>query len=238
MSENADPLLTLVYRDTRWLSRLAAAAFVLMAAVCWTVAGFDVAEMRSLASGVPDPERTLAHQKAGTLLRIAQLSCAMLLAAAFLPWLYRVRANLRAFGLRQLRFAREWTYLGFLVPGINAYRPLQIMSEVWCGSVARSADPVAWRSLATPGLVTTWWLCFVSWIMVGAWAASLLALATSVGARTLGHGFALTADVCAALSASLGYLVVTGIQRAQWERSAHREAGDVRDDLLGGQLVA
>jgi hypothetical protein len=238
---DSDPSFT-PYTDTRALARLAAAAFVLMAAVCWTAAGYDIGEVRSVgavaAEGAHDHARHLAHQKAGMLLRVAQLTGALLVAAAFLPWLYQVRANLRAFGLRHLRFSREWTYLSFVVPGLNAVRPLRVVSEVWRGSVSRSSDPVAWRTLATPGLVTTWWLTFVAWVVVGAGASILISLATSIGARIVGHGFALLADGAAALSASLGYLLVMRIQRAQEERSASRETQALPEALLRGRLIA
>jgi hypothetical protein len=73
---------------------------------------------------------------------------------------------------------------------------------------------------------------------VGAGASILISLATSIGARTVGHGFALLADGAAALSASLGYLLVMRIQRAQEERSASRETQALPEALLRGRLIA
>jgi len=94
-----------------------------------------------------------AHAEAGRGVAVAQIGCAVLVASVFLPWLYQARANLRALGARRLRFSREWTYLGFAIPVLNAYRPYQVVSEVWRGSDPSSLDPLDWQRLPTSRLV-------------------------------------------------------------------------------------
>ncbi len=208
-----------VFHTTRIHAQVVGAAFILVAAVSWLAVGYDVGELRTVAAiqggDSLSPTERLAHAQAGRLLGVAQLACAVLLAAAFLPWLLEARANLRALGARRLRFGREWTYLGFAIPLLNAFRPYQVVSEVWRGSDPASRDPLEWHRLPTGRLVTAWWVALVAWVALELLAGLLFRLAPGLAAIQLAGAVSLTADLSAAASASLGYFVVTRISAAQ-----------------------
>ena len=91
---------------------------------------------------------------------------------AFVEWLYQSRINLRAFGVRRLRYPRVWAVGGFLVPALNLVRPYQVVREVWQASDPRTQDPFAWSQLGTGRLLPAWWAATVVWVVLA--LASLL----------------------------------------------------------------
>ena len=207
-----------LYFSARRLARVVGCAFVVAAAVAWLAAGYDLGELRSLAhekGAALDTAAKLAHAEAGRRIAIAQVACAVLVAALFIPWLHQARANLRALGARRLRFGREWTYLAFAIPVLNAYRPYQVVSEVWRGSDPASTDPLGWQRLTTSRLVLAWWLGLVGWVAFELLSALLLRIAPSIQHVQIAHVLAFAGDVGAAASASLGYFVVARISSAQ-----------------------
>ena len=114
-----------LFVSTRRMSQVLGAFFLLTAAVSWIAVGFDLGEVRlfgAMQGGEHfEPAERLAHAKAGFLLGVAQILCALVLAALFVPWLFRSRVNVRAMGVRRMRYGREWTYLGFLIPIVNLF---------------------------------------------------------------------------------------------------------------------
>ncbi len=243
--ENHDRLSLLpLYAPTRGLSWIAGVAFLFAAAVSWTAAGFDLGEVRTFVQihqqGVGlEPAELVAHEKVGGTLRVLQFVAAGLVAASFLPWLYQMRCNLRSFGLRRLRFGREWVVLGFLVPGLNLVRPHQIVNEVWRGSFSQGRSPVAWQETPTSRLVTVWWVTLVAWITIELLSALLLQASSGVTNLQLAHGLALAGDTFAAASASFGYLLVSKLQAAQESKAVHLDGGDGADaTVFSGQAVA
>jgi len=218
-----------LYVSPRTLGRATGLLFMANAAVSWIAAGYDVAELRLVGAiregvSVESTER-LAHGLAGDLFTFLQLLAGALLAAAFLPWLYRVRVNVRALGMRRLRYGREWTVLGFFVPVLNLFRPYQVAAEVWRASDPSSGDPMAWHRASVSPLVGLWWGAFLGFVMIELASSLLLELATGLPRVQLAYGLALAADVCAALSASVGTFVVSHIGRAQERKRARFGTG-------------
>jgi hypothetical protein len=215
-----------LFFSTRRFARAVAGAFVLAAAVAWLAAGYDLGELRAFthADGTPalDAAAKLAHAEAGRRIAIGQLACAVLVAALFVPWLHQVRANLRALGTRRLRFSREWTYFAFAIPVLNAYRPYQVVSEVWRASDPASTDPVDWQRVRSSRLVLAWWVGLAAWVAFEAISALLLRIAPGLHTVQVAHALSFAGDVGAALSASLGCFVVTRISAAQDEKWAAR----------------
>jgi hypothetical protein len=211
-----------LYFPTRRIARALGCAFVIAAAVAWLAAGYDLGELRSFAheeGAALDAAARLAHAEVGERIAIAQIVCAALVAALFVPWLHQARANLRALGIRRLRFGREWTYLAFAIPLLNAYRPYQVVSEVWRGSDPASMDPLGWQRLATSRLVLGWWLGLVTWVAFELLSALLLRIAPGIQHIEIAHALAFAGDVGAAASASLGYFLaarITAAQDAKW----------------------
>jgi hypothetical protein len=221
------PSMRPLYFPTRRLARVLGILFVLGAALGWVAAGYDLGEVRAIRRGVPlDPEAVLAHAAAGKRIAIAQIAVAMLLVAVFVPWLHQARANVRALGARRLRFGREWTYLSFAIPMLNAYRPYQVVSEVWRASDPASVDPIGWQRLPTARLVLAWWIGFVGWVACAALAGLLLRFAPGIEHVQLAHALALAGDAGAAVSASLGYFLVARIAAAQDAKWALLSGGE------------
>ena len=207
-----------LYFSTRGMGRVLGCVFVIAAAVAWLAAGYDLGELRSFVhkeGAALDTAARMAHSEAGRRIAIAQVACAVLVAALFIPWLHQARANLRALGTRRLRFGREWTYLAFAIPFLNAYRPYQVVSEVWRGSDPASTDPLGWQRLATSRLVLAWWLGLVGWVGFELTSALLLRFAPGLHHVQIAHALAFAGDVAAAASASLGYFVVVRICASQ-----------------------
>lgn len=216
----ADPLSPLpLFSPSRGGTRATAAMLALAAAVSWIAAGYDLGEVRTALSVQGGdslaPAELLGHQRAGRILLTVQLATAVGVALAFVPWLHQMRANVRAFGARRLRWGREWTYLGVLLPVLNLYRPCQVVSEVWRASDPASIDPIGWRERPTSPLVYAWWGLLLAWLAAELGSGLLLQLASGLSRIQLAHGLALAGDVCAALSASAGCLWVVRLGRAQ-----------------------
>jgi hypothetical protein len=234
-----------LYFSTRRMARVVGILFVLAAAIGWIAAGYELGELRAIRSVAPlGPAAVIAHAAAGERIAVAQVACAAGVAAVFLPWLHQARANLRALGARRLRFGREWTYLAFAIPVLNAYRPYQVMSEVWRGSDPESVDPLGWQRLPTSPLVLAWWVGLAGWVALAALAALLLQIAPGIEHVQIAHALALAGDAGAAVSASLGYFVVARISAAQdakWVAFGRGEAvglGKAPDRAYGSALRA
>jgi hypothetical protein len=148
----------------------------------------------------------------------AQIACGLVTAVGFLVWLHRARVNVRALGVRRLRFRREWTVLGFLIPGLNLVRPFQVVQEIWQASDPSVGDPIAWKKVRTPPLLVLWWAAFVGYLALEVGSGTLLSIVSGLSRIQLAYGIGMAADACAALSASLGYFVVVRISDAQEEK--------------------
>ena len=233
-----DPLnMRPLYFSTRRMARVLGILFVLAAALGWVAAGYDLGELRVIHRGEAlAPAAVIAHDTAGERIAAVQIALAVLLAAVFVPWLHQARANVRALGARRMRFRREWTWLGFMIPVLNSYRPYQVVCEVWRTSDPASVDPLGWQRLDAPKLVLAWWLGLAGWVALASCAELLMQLAPGVAHVQIAHALALTGDVCAAVSASLGYFIVMRISAAQDAKWALLGRGDSPALGLGSDL--
>jgi hypothetical protein len=205
----------------RWLSPLV----IVSSAAAWVAVGFDIAEIRLFmreAVGLATADERAAHGLVGQVVVHAQMALLAATAIAFMTWLYRCRANLRAFGTRRLRYPRNWAVFGFLIPLLNLVRPYQVVREVWQASDPATAGPLDWMNVRPPLLLRAWWGSFVAFLVFKAlawwmaWSAAydLLRLQIAAGALAL-------ADALAAVSVTLAYFVIehiTDAQQAKWER--------------------
>ncbi len=191
----------------------------LTAAVSWTAVGVDFAQLRlagEVGSGSEiEVARRLAHTRSGSFVAGTQLVCAAVTAVAFLAWLHRVRVNLRALGMRRMRYGRQWTLLGFVVPFLNLLRPYQVVREIWKASDSTARDPVGWQAVRVPRILAAWWIAFVAYVAFELVSALVLDRAVAARSRQLGHGLGMLADASGAVSASLAYFVVSRISEAQ-----------------------
>jgi hypothetical protein len=201
-------------------ARILGGLLVAAALMSWVGVGFDLADFRLLGDETEGiavaSTRKAAHRAAGEVILVFQIVLLSVAAVAFVEWLYQSRINLRAFGVRRLRYSRSWVLGGFLIPALNLVRPYQVIREVWQASDPRTRDPFAWNEVPTGRLLPLWWSTFVTWALL-----ALLALGMEMGAGLdpdklrVARGITLVADVAAAVGVSLAYFVVDHISRTQ-----------------------
>lgn len=208
------------YVSMRPRARLLGGLLVAGALVSWIAVGFDLADFRLLGrelGGVPvTPARKGAYRVTGDAILVVQ--CLLLAAGgvAFVEWLYQSRINLRAFGVRDLRYPRGWALAAFLVPLLNLIRPYQVIREVWQASDPRTRDPFEWTGAPIGWLLPLWWGVFVSWLLLallGFWMT--LGAGFDTGRLQAARGVATAVDLAAAIGVSLAYFVVEHISEAQ-----------------------
>ena len=199
----------------RWLSVLIIAS----AAVAWIAVGFDIAEIRMfgrLGMGLVTANDRAAHLFVREVVLLSQATMLVLTAVAFMTWLYRCRANLRAFGTRQLRYSRNWVVFGFLIPVLNLVRPYQVTREVWQASDPSTTDPFDWKEVRPPRLFRAWWGTFVAFSVLKLLSAWMMSSSAYDPLRLqLAQVVELAADLMAAVSVTLVYFVVDRITEAQ-----------------------
>ena len=104
----------------------------------------------------------------GALLPKAQSWLGIATILAWLAWVHLAYANLLLLGLRKRNY--NGALLCWFVPGLNLFRPYQIVRELWLRSdrvnVMANIDP-----LRTPTEIVLWWLAF----MVSVWIRPLAA---------------------------------------------------------------
>jgi hypothetical protein len=203
-------------------ARILGGLLIAAALMCWVAVGFDLANFRLLGEEAA-ARRVLtqkaAHRAAGDVLFAIRLVLMGVAGAAFVEWLYQSRVNLRAFGVRRLRYPRGWALGAFLVPALNLVRPYQVVREVWQASDPGIRDPFAWNQVRPGWLLPAWWGASVAWALL-----ALVSLGMTLGAGTdaaklqLARGVLLAADAAAALAVSLAYFVVDHISRAQEQK--------------------
>jgi hypothetical protein len=213
--------------------RCVAAGLVLFVLVCWVAVGVELAHLRQIHLQLGGAAGGISLSQVLNTLEIThwvQLGTFAATAVAFVAWLYRLRVNLRALGVRKPEYARYWSVLGFLVPGVNFVVPYQVISEVWRASDPAVLDRFEWRRVETPRLLMLWWASFVIAATLELAAFGLSETAGVIAFKSLvASAVAAFAHAAAAVSASLAFFVVTRMtaaQTAKYER--------LRDDDVGG----
>ena len=133
-----------------------------------------------LRSGPPDTEVLRA-------LDIATLAAVVLFALGFallVLWLRRSYRNLSALAVGDLRFSPAWAVWGWLIPGINLFRPKQIVDDVWKGShpMAPPFSPT-WRVTPVPAWSMSWWASLLLAGVLGA-TSHLYSVSAAAGDAT------------------------------------------------------
>ena len=209
------------YVPTRSIVRYLTILMLFIAALSSISAGFEIAEIRLLAgirsSESLSEETRWAYSLTRNTLLISRLILVATIAVTFIAWLHRARVNARAFGCRRFRFARNWAVIGFAVPIVNLFRPLQVVSEVWQASDPRAIETsVDWKSVPVPLLVPTWWgMLLASACLELLGAGLLISAGVTIERLAAARVIAATADLTSVAAAVLAYLVVSGIGRAQ-----------------------
>ncbi len=204
----------------RTISLCLRGGLVVFALACWVAVGVHLAHLRQVhlqLSGSPLGALALS-QVVYTIwiVQRAQVTVFGLTALAFLAWLYRLRVNLRALGVRKPNFARYWSVLGFLIPAVNFVLPYQVMAEVWRASDPSVLDRFEWKRVEPPRILMVWWGSFVIAATLELAAFGLGETAGVIAFKSLvASAVAVLANGAAAVSASLAYFVVTRLTAAQ-----------------------
>ena len=204
----------------RGLTLCVAAGLVLFALVAWIAVGVHLAHLRQLHLQLSGAAvGALPLRQVSSMLRIAQgveVSVFGVNFLAFVAWLYRLRANLRALGVRKLALGRHWSVLGFLIPAVNFVLPYQVIAEVWRASDPSVVDPFEWKFVEPPRILALWWMTFVMAVTLELAAFGLSQTAGVIALKSLvASVVAVLADAMTAVSASLAYFVVTRLSAAQ-----------------------
>ncbi len=69
-------------------------------------------------------------------------------------WIYRANYNVRCFGARDMRFTPGWAVGWFFVPIFNAWRPYQVMKEIWKTSI----NVLDWANQPVSRVLIWWWV--------------------------------------------------------------------------------
>jgi hypothetical protein len=215
-----------LFVSPRGITRCAAAGFVASTLASWIALGVHVAhllELQKQLSGSGGDAGQLATIAA--TLRIAQgmqIAVFAITAVFFLAWLFRLRINVRALGVRKLEFSRRWSLLGFFVPVLNVVRPYQVIAEVWRASDPSVLDPFEWKSVEAPQILALWWGTFVIAVTLELTAFGFHLTAGEPGFKSVvASSVAIVANLAAAVCASIGFFLVnrlTATQIAKRER--------------------
>ena len=150
-------------RVARWAMILLAAIVVLdvVAAIS------DLAEIRLLdrirdGELVSDEEADRSDTRQALIGGVQFLVYAVT-AFVFIRWFRRAYRNLAPLGAEQTRFKSWWTIGGWFIPIWNAFRPKQLLNDIWRGSDPRLPPRTdAWRDADVPGFFLVWWLLWLA----------------------------------------------------------------------------
>lgn len=81
----------------------------------------------------------------------------------FLQWFYISYENIEAFKPYKPRFGVNWTWLGFIIPILNMWRPVQVAREIWNASApdVDIKNDRNWQYNDAHIIVTIWWPAFI-----------------------------------------------------------------------------
>ena len=221
------------YVSPRALTRWLAAGLVLFVLVCWVAVGVELAHLRQIWLQLRGSAiGALSLSQVVSMLQIThkvQIAIFALILVALVAWTYRLRVNLRALGVRKPEYARYWAVLGFLVPALNFVVPYQVISEVWRASDPSVLDRFEWKTVETPRRLMVWWVSVVGAATLELAAFGLSETAGVIAFKSLvASAVAVLAHAAAAVSASLGFFVVTRLAAAQMAKYEL-----LRDDDVG-----
>lgn len=186
----------------------AATMFVLVA---------DLAEHRLISlmnQGLrPSDQEIAATDAMAGMLAVLQIIVSVATAIAWLFWQYRAYANLRLVGSRQTEYTPGWSVGYWFVPIINLLRPHNIVTELWHRSESRNdAGAMTKRSV---GLISGWWICYISGALTGRLYSSVESSATTVSDYMYAARIGIVSTAATFAAAVLAIMVVRRIVRLQ-----------------------
>jgi len=159
-------------RDPAALSRVVTIFLYVDVGASVLGAATDILQLTLLGAADPNGALALMVGLTGLLQVILFAVCGFLC----LKWIYRTSLNAHALA-RDMTNSPAWSVGWFFVPFASLWKPFQAVRETWQVSV----DPASWRSVPTPGLLRSWWGCWLVANILGNISLRLQMDATSVG---------------------------------------------------------
>lgn len=196
-------------------SRAAAAILALYvgAGACLLAIGGDVRRIviaQDLEDGRALVDALLAADQLVSVATLLALVTFVAAAVFFLRWQVAAQRNLPALGEPRPRASVGAGVAAWFVPGVNLFRPLQLVGDLW-----RAGE----RGAALPLLLRIWWIAWLTALAAVAAAWLLLGDASDVAERQRIDGLRAVATALAALAAGLTIVVVTRTTNRQETRA-------------------
>jgi hypothetical protein len=138
----------------------------------------------------------------------------------FVVWLFRVRHNAEVMCKAQHRRARGWIVAGWIVPIVNLWFPKQIVDDIWLASDPMTdAGRHTLEGLPRHGLVTAWWLCWITSLLLDRAAARTITAASSVDDGQTGAVLNSVTGALLVAAATLAIAIIRRITAYQRQRS-------------------
>lgn len=173
---------------------------------------FDISERSLLASIGTDDPATLGELEASDdrqlVIRLALLGATIAAAAFFIAWLKRAYTNLRALGVRNLRWGPGWTIGSWFVPLLNFVLPKQLVNDVWRGSDPALEDRESWRDRPVPVLFAFWWVAWIVGSVLDSAAGRMFGSAEDPDEFEVSSSVAIAGDALLVVAGLLAIVVV------------------------------
>jgi hypothetical protein len=171
----------------------------------------DAMQMQLLASGEFSAVEAEANDARQRIVAMAHLFVYIVTAVAFLRWIHRANANVRALGAQGLRFTPGWAVGWYFVPFLNLVRPYAVMKEIW----QASKDPDAWAAQPIPPLLRWWWGLFLIAGFLGQASLRLTLQANTVPSLTTATVVSMLSEVVEIALCVLALTLVNGVSEMQ-----------------------
>lgn len=121
----------------------------------------------------PDPEQMEGAEAVLALLGGVSACCLyvpifLALVVLFPLWFACASSDLRAAGVRGMRYTPGWAAGWFFVPLANLVKPYQVAAELWRASAplqpveGDAPERRTWKAVPVAGLVIAWWIAWVA----------------------------------------------------------------------------
>ena len=202
-----------------------AMAFFLIAALITLIAiGYDYAEidllLRIEAGEMVFYNEIEENDSRQAIMGYVQTGIYIIMLIPFYIWIYRAHKNLPALNASHLRFTPGWAVGWFFVPVMNAFRPYQVMKEIWKASDPEVGimDNTAWENAHPSYLIGWWWALLIIAGIVGRVGVYYWRGAEEISELLTGSYAVIASDILFIPAIVLVVLIIWNIDRRQNEK--------------------
>lgn len=159
------------------------------------------------------------------LVGVADPLCRVAIGITFCIWIYLAHRNLRAFGVRYLRFTPGWAVGWFFIPVANLFRPVQVMAELWRASGPdTSLTGRRPHSASGTAVLAPWWASYLVMANLHALAYRYPTASEYAATHLSVQYLWLATWVSGAIASITGTRLVRTVSRRQAHRAVELEA--------------